>query len=233
MKVTQHLLNPSLFEKVSRFFFFGHLFILLFLTTFNYFDPLGYLHGEPITFTLRGNIAMVPSQWKPINVNESFELLDTVGVKPIILMHERGFVRFDYIDLFKGFSTLNVLVLITDLAKMWVWLYLSWTLWVLAKAIRKKSVFEPEFIFRLRLLAVIFPLSAIIDSVNKQLFLKLATSVIEYRNHYLFIPDSFSGWKMVFNEKMLFELPIMFVILMVVQVFIQGAKLKNENDLTI
>jgi hypothetical protein len=233
MKESQSLLSPNLFEKVCRIFFFGHLFFLLFLTTFNYFDPLGYFHGEPITFTLRGNIAMVPTQWKPINVNESFQLLDTIGVKPIVLMHERGFVRFDYTDLFKGFSSLNILVFVTDLAKIWIWLYLSWTLWVLAKAIRKKSVFEPKFIFRLRLLAVIFPLSAILDSVNKQLFLKLATNVIKYRNHYLFIPDSFSGWKIVFNEKMLFELPIMFVILMVVQVFIQGAKLKNENDLTI
>lgn len=200
---------------------------------FDYFDPLGYFHGEPLTFTLRGNIAIVPTQWKPINVNESFQLLDTLGVKPIVLLHERGFLRFDYTDLFKGFSRLNILVFITDLAKIWIWLYLSWTLWVLAKAIRKKSVFESKFIFRLRLLAVIFPLSAILDSINKQLFLKLATNVIKYPNHYLYIPNSFSGWKMVFNEKMLFELPIMFVILIVVQVFIQGAKLKNENDLTI
>lgn len=221
------------FDLLVRSVFQLHLIILLALTSLDYIDPLGPLHGEPVTFTLRGRVNILPEQRAMQFPIGQYHVTDTVGVSAILQTYEGGFIRLDYTDFSKAFSGFNFLICLTELTYMWIYLYVSWCFWKLSRDLKTDSLFSRKNIQRIRMMALVFPIGSLLHNVHGRLFAGLVNQLIDYPMHRINFPQTRTMLNLIFNTHMYYSIGFMIVILLLIQVFIHGNRLQNENALTI
>lgn len=213
-----------LMHWLTKLVFGLHLTLVIFLTAFNYFDLLGYLHGEKPFFTVRGEVHCIAQNWKPLRETEEYLVKDRVGVNPVYLMKNSGFARLDYTDFNKAFSFRNVMITILDIAHLWIWLVLSFQLMKIISSLRASKVFDLHNMLRLRIIALVFGVAPILEAIRNNMFAGLLKSIIEIPNYFILSK---------YNFMMYYGIGIMLFIFVLAEIFKYGLQLKQENDLTI
>ena len=208
----------------TKLVFWMHLVLIIFFTSVNYFDLIGYAHGEAPYFTLRGDVNIIEENWKPLVKEVQIQLKDSVGVIPTFLFIKSGFARIDYTDFSKIFTFKTMLITLLDLAYMWIWIVLTFQLMKIISSLKNNVFFDLKNIKRLRYIALVFAIAPIIESIKNVLFAKLLRTIISIPHHFI--------WSK-YHFMMYYGIGIMLTIFVLIEILKYGLSLKQENDLTI
>lgn len=128
---------------------------------------------------------------------------------------------------FNDSSSLNIKaigVIALNVINQIVWLGFTWLLFSIFKSLKKEGVFVEGNIKRLRLIALVVGISPIIKLFNNLLFANLVSEELVLTDKYVAFNYDYSMFTAVFY---------MVLILVLVEIFRYGMKLKNDNDLTV
>lgn len=178
-------------------------------TTFQSLFPSPLLYGEvrliPIDFMTR-----VTKNATTFGEVRLFDMTNTHGA---IVFNNTSLMNTKAI----GLVVLNVI-------SQLVWLYFTWLLLSIFKSLKSENVFVGANIKRLRLVASVIGISPIIQLIKNMLFADLIGQEIISTDKYVAFNYDYSMFSGVLY---------MVLILILVEVFRYGMKLKQEYDLTV
>lgn len=204
-----------------RVAFWFHLAVTCFIISLDSFDWLGWLHDEPLTYTVRGDFGMYPNQFKP---DTTLHQLTTPNNPDIIsLVHHSGWARLDYTNFEQAFAFNNIFVTLLDICIWLSWLSITYLLYKMLESCKNQNVFDMITVKRIRLLALAVGGIALLGYMKNRVFADIIYSHISYEKFQIVMR------KVDVMTSLLYSL----LILVIAEVIKYGISLKQENDLTI
>jgi hypothetical protein len=184
-------------------------------------------------FTVRGDVALMQDNWKPISAEEMVLKGNASYAEPTVLMKSSSFVRLDYSDISKGLTITNISIMLLSIASTWIWLVLLYQLVKIVKSIRENRVFERKNIKRIKRIGVVFLAFPILARLKDLLFSQAVAESLEIPGYTVIKEKGFWIFPSIISLEVLLGFLIMLLIFLLAQVFAYGMMLKTENDLTV
>jgi hypothetical protein len=179
------------------------------LTTFQSLFPSPLLYGEVRLI----QIDFMTRVTKNATTFGEVRLFDMTNTHVAIVFNNTSFM-----------NTKAIVLVVLNVIGQLVWLYFTWLLLTIFKSLKSENVFVGANIKRLRLIASVIGISPIIQLIKNMLFADLVGQEIISTDKYVAFNYDYSMFSGVLY---------MVLILVLVEVFRYGMKLKQEYDLTV
>ncbi len=188
--------------------FVAHILSFI-LTTKVYFSNFPMLNSE---------VRVIPTKFESRVLKQTNDVAD---VKIFEMNNTKSTIKYLRPELMNAKSwTVFFLTILHQL----IWIWFTWLLLSLFRSLKNEVVFARSNIFKIKLIALVIGLSPLIQLIKNILFAEILSNQVKLTDKHVAYHYDYSLFSGLFYMVLIFVL---------VEVFNNGMKLKQENDLTI